>query len=164
VKPSKVPNAPPKTADDTAVRAARAALKEAQRAAAAGASQDAVHAAQEALRKALRNWDPYLPHRPFLDAIDAAPNDPRAVLAWAEWLEKHDDGFPNAAAVRITAEAGVLPRKSVSGLSWELPARPSQRVAGKAFPATPSIASSSPSTVWLAFAEHEHPSRRDPRG
>jgi uncharacterized protein (TIGR02996 family) len=142
-----------KTADPTAVRAATEALREARRAAAAGGSEEAVRAAQEALRDAMRNWDPYLPHRPFLDAIDAAPADPRPVLAWADWLEEHNDGLANAAAVGIAAKAGVLPRPQ--GRCWVMPARAATRVGEQVLPATPETTCGCASAAWIALAEHK---------
>jgi uncharacterized protein (TIGR02996 family) len=148
----------PMTADNTAVLAAGKALREAERAAAEGGSKDAVRAAREAWRKACRSWDPYLPHRPFLDAIDATPHDPKPVLAWAEWLKEHDDGLASAAAVGILAEAGVLPRKE--GNLWVMKAR----AADKLLYASRETACGLASTAWLAIAEHEPSLVRPRRG
>jgi uncharacterized protein (TIGR02996 family) len=149
-----------RSTDEHAVRAAGDALREAKRAAAAGTgSEDAVRAAQKAFWQAMRQWDAYAPHRAFLDAIDAAPNDPAPVLRWADWLDEHDGhGFPHADTVRAVAKAGITPRKMPKG-AWELHIEQFRAMmemdkAVKLLKCSSLIVGSA-SAAWLALAERE---------
>jgi uncharacterized protein (TIGR02996 family) len=142
------------------VRAAAGVYRQARTAAEKGGSQDAVRSAREAYLKAFRELDPFPAHRPFFRAIDAAPYDPHPVLAWADWLEKNSEGFPNAAAVRLAAEIGVLPQEMAG--SWVMAARPATKIGDKVLSAINQTMCGSPSAIWISLAKREQRPRTGP--